>query len=395
MRMAFQFNNSDQGILLSIAEHRILTVYHLTTLHRRNANALRRRLKILRDEGLIQIDSQPFGRGRGRPESLVSLCEAGVELLKIGKLIDSSLPADKVTAQNMRGVDHELLVNDFRTQLVKMEQIVPALSIRFYSANSPRLAHGSNDRPFVHERVDSADGSYDGTEFVPDGVLAITHTELGKTLRFFLEADRGTEPRNSTRHNRRGIRQRILNYQRYFAIERYKRYERILTCELRGFRLLILTEDRARFAALAQGQGIARLNLLGRQREESFSPVDGKQLPQPRQPRRLGLILKRFPAQVPGRCESDFWHSSCSRLPPRRSPPFDESVDLRLGSLNLTGVGRGLHQVPVGIEDIERDWRCRRPSGGQRHGHPATSGGVRCSVTDSPVLRDAPSPGFV
>ncbi|MGB2986648.1 MAG: replication-relaxation family protein [Phycisphaerae bacterium] len=251
-KMAFQFNESDQELLVSIAEHRVLTVRHLAMLLRRNSNALRRRLKILSAQGLIEVAGRPFGRNRGRPESLVSLRGAGVELLKTSKLIDSSLPADRVTAQNIHFLDHELLVNDFRVHLTEMEQIVPALSIQFFSANSPLLVRGSDDRPLVHEKMDSDDGSYDGTGFVPDGVIGVTHTELDRTLLFFLEADRGTEPRNSPRHSNRGIRKKILNYQRYFAVEQYKRYEKILKCKLRGFRLLILTEDRARFAALCR-----------------------------------------------------------------------------------------------------------------------------------------------
>ncbi len=182
----------------------------------------------------------------------MSLCNAGVERLKISKLIDSSLPVDRVTAQKIRCLDHELLVNDFRVQLVQMERIVPALSIRFFSPNSPSQAGGQNDRPLVYERVDSDDESHDATEFLPDGVFGVTHAELGKTLLFFLEADRGTEPRNSTRYIQRGIRQKILNYQRYFAIEQYKRYEKTMKCELCGFRLLILTEDPVRFAALCR-----------------------------------------------------------------------------------------------------------------------------------------------
>ncbi len=50
---------------MSIAEHRVLTVSHLTTLLQRNANALRRRLKTLSVQGLIEVAGRPFGRGRG------------------------------------------------------------------------------------------------------------------------------------------------------------------------------------------------------------------------------------------------------------------------------------------------------------------------------------------
>jgi len=250
--MAFQFNESDQRLLVSIAEHRVLTVRHLTVLLRRNANALRRRLKILHAQSLIDIANRPFGRGRGRPESLVSLCEAGVDLLKAEGVIDAALPSDRVTAERIGCVDHELLVNDFRTQSVQLKRVVPVLTIRFFSAMSPLLPRGSDDRPLVHERIDCDDGLDDEIEFVPDGVVAMTHAELRKTLLFFLEVDRDTEPLNSTRRDRRGLRQKILSYQRYFAIQQYKRYEKIMKSKLRGFRLLILTETSTRLAALCR-----------------------------------------------------------------------------------------------------------------------------------------------
>jgi|GEM_PF-2414123 len=89
--MAFQFSDSDRDILISIAEHRVLTTRHLSILLRRNANALRRRLKILRMKGLIEIASRPFGRNRGRPESLISLAEAGVGLLQTRAVVDLGL----------------------------------------------------------------------------------------------------------------------------------------------------------------------------------------------------------------------------------------------------------------------------------------------------------------
>ena len=126
--------------------------------------------------------------------------------------------------------------------------MVPGLWVQFLSAKSPLLPRGSDGRPLVHERIDSDDGSHNCRDFVPDGVLAVTHTELGRTLLFFLEADRGTEPCNSARGDRSSVRQKITNYQEYFAIQQYKRYEKIMKCELRGFRLLILTEMFSVFA---------------------------------------------------------------------------------------------------------------------------------------------------
>lgn len=250
--MAFQFNDTDREILISIAEHRVLTTRHLSVLLSRNANALRRRLKILRTEGLIEIASRPFGRNRGRPESLISLGEAGVGLLQTCGVIDPGLPKERVTAVNIRCLDHELLVNDFRLQLAQLPRIDTAWTVRFLSAMVPPMQRGSEDRALLQEPIDSEEGSLDGTDFVPDGVIGITHAEMGGTLLFFLEADRGTEPRNSTRGDRRGIRQKIIGYQTYFTLKQYKQYEDVLQCELRGFRLLILTEDPTRFSALCR-----------------------------------------------------------------------------------------------------------------------------------------------
>jgi len=250
--MAFQFNNSDRDILISIAEHRVLTARHLSILLGRNANALRRRLKILRTEGLIEIASRPFGRNRGRPESLISLGGAGVGLLQTCGVIDPGVPKERVTAVNIRCLDHELLVNDFRVQLAQLSRIDTAWTIRFFSVMTPPIRGDSKDRALLQETIDSDVGSLGDTDFVPDGVIGITHAEMGRTLLFFLEADRGTEPRNSTRADRRGIRQKIISYQTYFTLKQYKQYEDVLQCELRGFRLLILTEDPTRFSALCR-----------------------------------------------------------------------------------------------------------------------------------------------
>ena len=259
--MAFKFSETDQEILVSIAEHRVLTMQHLTMLHGRNASALRRRLKMLQAQSLIEIVSRPFGRNRGRPESLVSLHDSGVELLKARSAIPKDLPADCVTVRQTASLDHELLINDFRVQLCQLRGILPVLAVRFYSATSPLTPRDEEGRPIVRERVDGSDGTCDLIEFVPDGAFAFTHQERAKTLLFFLEADRGTEPLGSSRVRNLGVRGKIANYQKYFASEGYKRYEQVLNCKLRGFRLLVLTEEST---------GVAKLSALVRE----MSPSD-------------------------------------------------------------------------------------------------------------------------
>lgn len=250
--MAFRFTDTDLEILAAIAEHRVLSVRQLTTLLQRNRSATRRRLGILQDNGLIRMSTCGFGRNRGRPENLLSLREEGVDLLKAKGEVHKSVPYDGVTADKITCLEHELLINDFRTQLALMERFLPVLSTRFFSSKSPRVSVGSLQYPFVRERIRADESLGEWIEFTPDGVLALTHKERGMTLLFFLEVDRETEPLTSQRHQGRGLRQKIRNYQAYFELKRYQRYEEILACKLRGFRLLILTISQAHLVKLCR-----------------------------------------------------------------------------------------------------------------------------------------------
>jgi len=250
--MGFRFNGTDQELLTSIAEHRLLSVSQLTILHQRNADGLRRRLRFLREHGLVEIASRGFGGGQGRPENVVSLREAGVDLLKAKGVIDAAVPCDRATAEKISCLEHELLVNDFRVQLAQMQRIVPALGIQFLSPTSAMLPRSSGDKPLSREKIRTNDGRGDWIEFIPDGVFTTTHEELRKTLLFFLEVDMGTEPLARKRRSAQDIRQKIINYQICFQSRRYKRYEKILRCQMRGFRLLFLANHPTRLATLCR-----------------------------------------------------------------------------------------------------------------------------------------------
>jgi len=249
--MAFRLNKSDEEILRSIAEHRVLTLEHLAVLHWRNPAALRRRLNGLKDNGLLQVTARGWGRHRGRPENLLSLSETAVDWLKSRGVVGAAVPHDRVTTSRLNCLNHQLLTNDFRVQLTHMRRLVPAFRIQFFSPISPFLPLSSRDKPLVRERIRTEDDG-DWIEFIPDGVFATTHEQLRKTLLFFLEVDMGTETLTSRRRPKRDIQQKIVNYQVYFHLEQYKRYEKILKCQLRGFRLLILTDTPTRLAALCR-----------------------------------------------------------------------------------------------------------------------------------------------
>lgn len=250
--MAFCFNSDDQDILVSIAEHGILNVCHLATLHQRNPNALRRRLKDLRGAGLVQISARGFGNGPGRPEAVISLTNKAVDLLKANGMISSSARTDQITAARIECIDHELAVSNVRVQLVQMRRFLPALTIQFFSVRTPLFSDAPSVLESIHETIEQEGDPDSAVEFDPDGVLAMTHADSGKTLLSFVEVDMGTEPLTSPSRPQVGIRRKILNYQSYFHTGRYRRYQDILGCELRGFRLLMLTHGSARLNSVCR-----------------------------------------------------------------------------------------------------------------------------------------------
>jgi len=250
--MAFRLTTEDLEILASIGEYRILGIRHLITLHQRNAAAFRRRIRRMEDQDFIRIATQGYRRGLGRPESLVSLNDKGVCLLKDKGLVDADTPTDRVTADKIRCLEHHLLMNELRVQLAQVSRVVPALTVRFLSSMSPKLYQSSTERPLIHERVPPQEGSDQWIEFTPDGVFLIRDAEASKTVLFFLEVDMGTETVASPQPFNPDVHQKVVNYKTYFMREHYRHYEQMWNCRLNGFRLLFLTHNTGRMATLCR-----------------------------------------------------------------------------------------------------------------------------------------------
>ena len=192
--MAIEVNARDIKLLTTIAEHRLLTISQLAAFQAKNVRALRRRLHELKEQEIVRVDSQVFGRQRGRPEGVVSLDETGVRLLKTQGILSADIAADRVTRQGVRCIEHHLLLNDLRVQVAGIGVVVPSVSCRFLSPVSPFMERSTGGRTLVQERF-RAPGSDGWTELVPDGVFSLTHAELGKTLLFFVEGLNGLDAR--------------------------------------------------------------------------------------------------------------------------------------------------------------------------------------------------------
>ena len=212
----------DGQLLLVIAEYRILTPDQLAVQCDRNAAATRRRLAILRDMGLVEIRARSLHVGRGHPESLVSLSENGAECLKALGLIDADAPTDQLTAGSLKCIRHEEVVNEVRVQLTLMNRHLDGLSAVYHASTppvQPRAGHGvacpGNGSP--------QDACGQDHELIPDGVFALTHTKIGKTLLFFLEVDMGTQPLISNRAQNRDVRSKLTRYQALLGDGGYRR----------------------------------------------------------------------------------------------------------------------------------------------------------------------------
>ncbi len=240
----------DIHALRRVAELRVVAVRQLAVLGQRNIRALRRRLGAMAEAGLIVMTPRSFGKGRGRPERVLSLTGLGAKLLRERGVLDAETLDEMVTADSLHCVEHQLLVNELRVLLTQMERLMPAVSVQFLSPVSPLKGHHVKGWPVVRETLTAPKAPQGEITFVPDGVFCIRHAELDRMLLFFLEVDRGTETLASRKHGKGDVRQKIRNYQLYFATKAYKRYEQIWNCKVRGFRVLFLTNTHERRIAL-------------------------------------------------------------------------------------------------------------------------------------------------
>lgn len=252
VRMGAALNKNDVELLTQLAEYRLLTVSQLAALRARSLQGVRRRMRWLEQEQLLRATTRGFGHGRGRPEKLISLADAGVDLLRRRELLPAEVRTEQVTADGVASPEHQLLTNWFRIHLVQMERTIPRLAVEFLSPTSPLLPPSPDGSPGVSERVAVDGGRHEPIRFTPDGVFSIADRESEKTLLFFLEVDMGTETLASPARHQRDVRQKVINYQAYFRSGGYKRYQSVWNRELNGFRLLFLTSSAGRLADLCR-----------------------------------------------------------------------------------------------------------------------------------------------
>ena len=223
-------NDRDRDLLRSIAALRVVTVSQLALLSGRTPRAVRERVGALEGLELIQGGTAPLSRGRGRPEKVLGITAQGVEVLREAGFESAAACAERQL--NPRLLSHQLLITAFRAQISVMTRTWPEFQAKF----------------LAHDAV--ADPAGAPARLVPDAIMSLTHTGVGKTLLFFLEADLGTE--TLAGGGAGNIRQKIISYQELFRSGGYKIFEAKLVAKLKGFRLLFVTDQDSRLAALCR-----------------------------------------------------------------------------------------------------------------------------------------------
>jgi len=240
----------DLEMLMLLAEFRVASAEQLAVASGGNAEATARRLRRLcRENGFIQMLSQDLRCGPGRPRNLFALTQAGADALGRAGRLSIAQTANIAALPAPRTQPHLIMTNWVWARLRQIVRRAPFLVECHLASDSPLTERTSSGRSVLHDQVALEDGQLIG--FEPDGAFCFRHLELGKALLFLLEVDRGTEPRTSPA-DRPAIGRKLACYQRYYATEGYKTYEKRWGSPFRGFRLLILAETSQRAEAICR-----------------------------------------------------------------------------------------------------------------------------------------------
>jgi len=242
--MAFRLDATDLDTLSLIADFRVLSTRQAAILLQQSDRAVRRRLNQLRDAGLINLEHRSVGKGRGRPEGVITLAAGGSETLQAaGRAVTEVIGP----VLQLHALAHDVLVNWVRVHLVLATRAVSRISLKYHRppcvpTYARSKAHKSNGTAKESEPFD----------LIPDGVFAITDKTSGKSLLFFLEVDMGTESQTSANRDATTILGKLQAYKELFRSAGYQRYEKILGATFRGFRVLFVAHTYARRVQLSR-----------------------------------------------------------------------------------------------------------------------------------------------
>ena len=247
--MPKRINKNSVALLRDVAECRMLTLSQIAVLHFGSKRSARRRMQQLVKDEFIEVLPVSGGTGFGRPESVFEVSNAGYSLLRSEEVLFDALSFEQVSGSPLlRQAGHQILMNWCRIHLAHLVKEFPQLQIDFLSFNSPFALADGHSGPFVRDFVQFNEDD-EPMSFTPDAAVAITDTERGITVPLYLEVDMDTETKAGSQGT--DIREKILKYQQYFSSRGYKRYEKVWSAELGGFRLLFVANSQQRMKSLS------------------------------------------------------------------------------------------------------------------------------------------------
>ena len=240
-------------ILTALADYRLMSAAQLAIYFEINKEAIWKHFRKLCSASLIKEFHTETGRSRGRPESMYSLTDRGIEVLRKKEILNLDKNNKFVLAENLEFIQHQILQNWFRLHLVYANR-KNTVFFENIPTNSSLYWEGNNYTNLYY-RYESITSTSDGKEirFLPDVIFRCYDKMSGRILLFFVEIDRGTESlMNPDRKHQGDIAGKIINYLYCWNSNSYKKYEQVWNCKFNGFRLLFVTNSTERCANLCR-----------------------------------------------------------------------------------------------------------------------------------------------
>ncbi len=224
----FELQNADIELLRSVHELRIATIDHLAALSGRSEIALWRRLRKLKDRHYLAAVA------RLMQKHIYALGSEGAPVLIEHGYAERTIAEKRIRHYELKeiGLRHALHVANVHTRLILLAR------------SSPIVIDHWQEGPALWDSVSPGNGD-PALPVRPDAYFILKHAgraEGKNKLDFFLEADRSTMSHERMEKKLKGY---ILYHEQQLFTRKYP--------GMRSFRVLTVTETRARAESLARG----------------------------------------------------------------------------------------------------------------------------------------------
>ncbi|MEZ5360588.1 MAG: replication-relaxation family protein [Candidatus Zixiibacteriota bacterium] len=256
---AFKMTDRDYLILQTLYEYRYLSISQIELLFFPSLQTAYRRMKILRDQKLIDTIPVPEIH-----ESIFFVTKKGfdnvVDLIKTeGESIDWRNINTK--PKNSLFMNHFLAINDFRINLSKACNDSDINLVKFIPEYYGGKSNKGSPTKYIRDTVSDFQAQHKRTSHTPDGVFALERD--GKFALFFLEIDMGTEVVSNIK---RGVLKAIWFYVNYLIQGGYQHYCEDFSIEsFKGFRSLFVTTSESRIENIRQASDAIQISQKAKQ----------------------------------------------------------------------------------------------------------------------------------